>query len=184
MQVRGQLHASTALSAVKSAPDPITAVCIAPAKNRNSIQRISRLYRSQYTEWTTQHLINVPVWNICNTFSKSCIAVMLTDLVPGADLIVFPHVHYLLVHLLLIIPTCGFSVQHIHRIIQQQSYTGGFARPSCQMQRTSALRVQDPERGSVFKEQQDDLTVAGDSRQVASGISQWPTGCVCTCPTF
>jgi hypothetical protein len=109
---------------------------------------------------------------------------MPTDLGPGADLIVFPQVHYLLVHLLLILPTCGFSIQHIHRIIQQQFDTGGFARPSCQMQGTSAFRVQDPERGSVFKEQQDDLTVAGDSRQVASGISQWLTGCFCTGATF
>jgi len=107
-----------------------------------------------------------------------------SDLVPGADLIVFPQVLYLLVHLLLILPTCGFNVQHIHRIIQQQFCTGGLARPSCQMQGTSALRVQDPERGPVFKEQQDDLTVASDSRQVASGISHWPTGCVCTGATF
>jgi hypothetical protein len=117
----------------KSAPDSITEVCITPAKNRNSVHRISRLYLSQYTDWTTQHLINVPVWNICNTFSKSCIAVMPTDLVPGPDLIVFPQVHYLLVQLFLILPTCGFSVQHIHRIFQQQFYTGDFARPSCQM---------------------------------------------------
>ena len=109
---------------------------------------------------------------------------MPTDLVSGADLIVFPQVHYFLVHLLLFLPTCGFNVQHVLRIIQQQFYTGGFARPSCQMQGTSALRVQDPERGSVFKEQQDDLTVASESRQMASGISQWPTGCVCTGATF
>jgi len=109
---------------------------------------------------------------------------MSTDLVPGADLIVFPKVLYLLVHLLLILPTCGFSVQHIHRIIQQQFYSGCFARPSCQMQGTSALRVQDPDRGSVFKKQRDDVKIASDSRQVASGISQWPTGCVRTGATF
>jgi hypothetical protein len=109
---------------------------------------------------------------------------MSTDLVPGADLIVFPQVHYLLVHLPLILPTCGFSVQHIHRIIQQQFYAGGFARPGCQMQGTSALRVQDPERGSVFNKQRDDVKIASDSRQVASGISQWPTGCVRTGATF
>jgi hypothetical protein len=89
---------------------------------------------------------------------------MPTDLVPGVDMDVTPQFLYLLVHWLLILPKCGFSIQHVLRIIQQQFDTGSFARPSCKMQWTSALRVKDVKGGSVLKEQQDDVTVASDSR--------------------